>query len=84
MTLNDIAYWYYMGLAVQVIYVIIQAYRKKTGDDDTRLQKIRAAAEKEDMPMSVLYMFLALACLFWPYFLARKVLRVFGVIKPRK
>lgn len=84
MTLNDIAYWYYMGLAVQVIYVIIQAYRKKTGDDDTRLQKMRAFAEREDVPLSVFYVIIVLACLFWPYFLARKVLRVFGVIKPRK
>lgn len=84
MTLNDIAYWYYMGLAVQVIYVVIQAFRKKSGEDDTRLQKMWAFAAKEEVPMSVLYVILALACLFWPYFLARNILRVFGVIKKAK
>lgn len=37
MTLNELAYWYYMGLAVQIIYVVIQSFRCKAGDDDTRL-----------------------------------------------
>lgn len=83
MTLNDIAYWYYMGLAVQVLYVAIQIFRKRTGDDDIRLQKMWDFAAKEDIPMSVLYVILALVCLFWPYFLARKILRLTGIIKKK-
>lgn len=83
MTLNDIAYWYYMGLAVQIIYVVIQSFRCKAGDDDTRLQKMRAFAEDKDMPISVLYVMLALFCLFWPILLGRKILAVFGIFKKK-
>ncbi|MNB87338.1 hypothetical protein D3C75_343320 [compost metagenome] len=79
MTLNDIAYWYYMGLGVQVIYVVILFFLRKTGDTDTRLQKMRAFAEQEDIPLSVFYVMIAIMCLFWPYFLTSKILRLLGL-----
>lgn len=79
MTLNELAYWYYMGLAAQIIYVVIQAFRCKAGDEDTRLQKMRAFAEQEDIPLSVFYVILAFMCLFWPYLLTSKILRLLGL-----
>lgn len=84
MTFNDIAYWYYVGLAVQIIYVIIQLLRRKTGDDAIRLQKMQGFADEHNVPISVLYVILAIYCLFWPFFFVRKILTLCGVIKQAK
>lgn len=83
MTINDIAYWYYLGLAVQVIYVVIMTFLRRTGDDDTRLQKMRAFAEDQEIPMSVMYVILAIYCLFWPILFGRKILALCGFIKKK-
>lgn len=79
MTLNDIAYWYGLGLMIQVIYITIQTFRKKGGDDKVRLQRMWDFAAKEDIPMSVLYGILLIYCLMWPFSLMRMVLRVIGI-----
>lgn len=76
MTLNDLAFIYYVGLLTQIIYCTIVGFMVPSGKTETRWKILEEGGKEHGFPAAIGIFLIYITALWWPIILVRKVIKL--------